>query len=132
MEDSKKTKIVGLRKSFQYAFRGLKYVLKNERNFRIELVFAFLILTLSVILKIEDWELVVIIFLTTLVLITELINTVVERVVDILEPRMHPFAKLIKDIMAAIVLISAIVSVVVGLIIFLPYLINFLNSYLYV
>lgn len=127
-----KIKIISLKRSFQYAFRGLKYVLKNERNFRIELVFAFLILVFSVILKIEKWELVVIMFLITLVLIMELTNTIVERVVDILEPRMHPFAKLIKDIMAAIVLISAATSVVIGLIIFLPYLFNLLSDYFYV
>lgn len=129
---NKKTRIISLRKSFQYAFRGLRYVLKNERNFRIELIFAFLILVFSIVLRIEKWELVIIIFLTTLVLVTELINTVVERVVDILEPRMHPFAKLIKDIMAAIVLISAVMSVLIGLIIFLPYIINLLSNSLYV
>ncbi|MDD3498270.1 MAG: diacylglycerol kinase family protein [Candidatus Moranbacteria bacterium] len=112
------------KKSVQYAFRGLKYVIKNERNFKIELFFAVAILFFCAFLGVERWELVVIIFLTTLVLVTELINTVVERVVDILEPRMHPFAKLIKDITAAIVLISAIMSVIIGLIIFLPYILR--------
>jgi len=127
-----KIKIISLKKSFQHAFRGLKYVLKSERNFRIELIFAVLILVFSVILKIEKWELVVIIFLTTLVLVTELINTITERIVDILEPRMHPFAKLIKDIMAAIVLISAVMATAIGLIIFLPYIFNLSIDYLYV
>jgi len=55
------------------------------------------------------------------VLILELINTVVERVVDILKPRIHPYARLIKDLMAAVVLISSIVAVIVGIIIFYPY-----------
>ena len=55
------------------------------------------------------------------VLIMELLNTVVERVVDILKPRIHPYARLIKDMMAAVVLISVIFSVIIGLIIFLPY-----------
>lgn len=132
MEVKKKEKSPSLKKSFSYAFRGLKYVIKNERNFRIELLFAILIIPFAIIIGVEKWEFVVVVFLATLVLVTELINTVVERVVDILEPRMHPFAKLIKDITAAIVLISAAMSVVVGLIIFLPYLINLFMSYFYV
>jgi len=131
-KSNKEIKMMSLKKSFLYAFRGLKYVMKNERNFRIELILAFLILVFSMILKIERWELVIVVFLITLVLVTELINTVVERVVDILEPRIHPFAKLIKDIMAAIVLISAITSVAIGLIVFLPYMYNLLTDYLYV
>jgi diacylglycerol kinase len=93
------------------------------------LIFAFFILTFSIILQIEKWEIVVIILLITLVLVTELINTIVERVVDILEPRMHPFAKLIKDIMAAIVLISAIMAAFIGFIIFIPYIYNLLTQY---
>ena len=56
------------------------------------------------------------------VLIFELTNTVLERVVDILKPRIHPYARLIKDLMAAVVLISSIVSVIVGVIIFYPYI----------
>jgi len=56
------------------------------------------------------------------VLITELTNTVLERVVDILKPRIHPYARLIKDIMAAVVLISCFVAIAVGIIIFWPYI----------
>lgn len=61
------------------------------------------------------------------VLITELTNTVVERVVDILKPRIHPYARLVKDIMAAVVLISSIMAVVVGVIIFYPYFRSLFN-----
>jgi len=56
------------------------------------------------------------------VLIMELINTVFERVVDILKPRIHPYARVIKDLMAATVLITSIVAVIVGVIIFYPYI----------
>lgn len=110
--------------SLNCAMRGLQYVIKNERNFRIELIIAIFIVFLSMIFNIKIWEFIVVIFLITWVLVTELMNTVVERVVDILEPRVHPFARLIKDITAGIVLISALMSVIIGLIIFLPYLFN--------
>jgi diacylglycerol kinase len=55
------------------------------------------------------------------VLVIELINTIFERVVDILKPSVHPYAQLVKDIMAAAVLLSSIGSIIVGIIIFWPY-----------
>ncbi|KKP67197.1 MAG: diacylglycerol kinase [Candidatus Moranbacteria bacterium GW2011_GWE1_35_17] len=115
--------------SFKCATRGLQYVIRNERNFRIELVVAIFIVFLSIIFGIKIWEFIIVVFLITGVLVTELMNTVVERVVDILEPRVHPFARLIKDITAGVVLISALVSFLVGLLIFLPYIFNLLNFY---
>lgn len=115
--------------SLKCAIRGLKYVLRNERNFRIELIVAIFVIFSSIILSIKIWEFIVVIFLITWVLITELMNTVVERVVDILEPRVHPFARLIKDIMAGVVLTSSVMSAMVGLIIFLPYIFNLISFY---
>ena len=55
------------------------------------------------------------------VLVMELINTIFERVVDMLKPRVHPYAQLVKDVMAAAVLLSSIGAVIVGIIIFWPY-----------
>lgn len=124
MKDKKNNKF---KSSLKCAIRGLKYVIRNERNFRIELIIAIFVIFFSVIFNIKIWEFVVVIFLITWVLITELMNTVVERVVDILEPRVHPFARLIKDIMAGVVLTSSIMSILVGLLIFLPYIYNLLS-----
>lgn len=108
-------------KSFRHAFSGLKYAIINERNFQIELVIGFFIFVLIFIFKVKNWEAVILILMIMWVLITELTNTVVERVVDILKPRIHPYARLIKDIMAAVVLISSIIAMIVGVIIFYPY-----------
>lgn len=117
------------KKSFNCAVRGLKYVAKNERNFRIEMIIAVIVAFLAVIFNIKIWEFVVVIFLITWVLVAELANTVVERVVDILEPRVHPYARLIKDIMAGVVLISALMSILVGGLIFSPYIFKLLSFY---
>ena len=99
----------------------MAYAIKQERNFRIELVFAFLVILLVFIFRVKSWEAIVVVLMIMWVLITELINTVLERVVDILKPRIHPYARLIKDLMAAVVLISSVVAVIVGVIIFYPY-----------
>ena len=108
-------------KSLKHAWSGLKYAVSYERNFQIEIVFAVFILALIFIFKVKNWEAIVLVLMIMWVLVTELTNTVVERVVDILKPRLHPYARLIKDIMAAVVLISCLVAIAVGIIIFWPY-----------
>ena len=85
------------------------------------MIVAFFVLLFIFIFKVKNWEAIVLIVMMMWVFISELTNTVLERVVDILKPRIHPYARLIKDLMAAVVLISATVSVIVGIIIFYPY-----------
>ena len=123
-EKHKADEIRKISKSFRHAFRGLKYSICHERNFQIELVAATAVVALILVFKVKGWEAIVLILMIMWVLIIELINTVVERVVDIIKPSIHPYARLVKDMMAAVVLISSIVAVVVGVIIFLPYFRN--------
>jgi diacylglycerol kinase len=117
----KENRIHKFRKSLGHAIRGLFYVVKNERNFQIESMVAIGVLFFIWYFKIKNWEAIILVLMIMWVLIAELINTVMERIVDILKPRIHPYARLIKDIMAAVVLISSVVAFVVGIIIFLPY-----------
>lgn len=114
-------------RSLSNALRGLNHVIRYERNFQIELAMACVVLFLMFYFKIKNWEAIVLILMIMWVLITELINTVMERVVDILKPRIHPYARLIKDIMATVVLISSGAAIVVGIMIFLPYFRNLLG-----
>lgn len=107
--------------SFRYAFRGIKHMLKNEQNFQIQMLIGFFVVILMFVFSIRSLEKVALFFVIFSVLAMELINTIFERVVDILKPRVHPYAQLIKDIMAAAVLIVSIGAIVVGITIFFPY-----------
>lgn len=109
------------KRSLKHALDGISYAFRHEKNFRIELLVGFFVLLFIVYFKIKSWEVVILLLLIMWVLILELLNTVLERVVDILKPRIHPYARLIKDLMASVVLISALVSLIIGLIIFSPY-----------
>ncbi|MNY79213.1 Undecaprenol kinase [compost metagenome] len=60
-----------------------------------------------------------------IVLIAELLNTAIEVLVDLVSPDIHPKAKIIKDVAAAAVLVSALTAVVVGLVIFIPKIFNY-------
>lgn len=109
-------------RSLSHALDGLLYVVKREHNFQIELVCGIFVLLLILILDVKNWEAVVLILMVAGVLIMELANTVTERIVDMLKPKVHPYARLIKDMTAAAVLISSFVAILVGLIIFYPYM----------
>jgi diacylglycerol kinase len=110
-----------LLKSFHYAGRGLKYVLKNEQNFQIEILGGLFVIILMFLFPTRNLEKIALFIVIFAVLVMELINTIFERVVDILKPRVHPYAQLVKDVMAAAVLLSSIGAVIVGVIIFYPY-----------
>jgi undecaprenol kinase len=107
-------------KSFKYASKGFYYALKEEQNFRFHVVSAILVYILMLLLDTSNLEKAFLILLTGLVMVAELINSIFERIVDILKPRLHPYAMKIKDMTAAIVLLAAVVSLVCGLIIFVP------------
>lgn len=117
------------KKSLRHAFDGLGWAFSHEKNFRIELLIGFFVILFISLFDVKVWEAIVLLLMIMWVLIFELINTVVERVVDILKPRIHPYARLIKDLMAGVVLISATVSVLVGALIFYPYLNQFFKSF---
>lgn len=105
---------------FLHAFAGLIGVWKSEWNFRFHSFAALLVIIVGFMLSLTIMEWVLISFAVGLVLISELINTAIEKTIDYLKPEYHPSARFIKDAAAGAVLVSAIVAVVVGLLIFLP------------
>ena len=107
-------------KSFKYAIKGIIYSFKEEQNFRFHIFSAIFVFVLMFVLDTSLLEKIFLIFLIGLVVIAELINSIFERIVDIIKPRLHPYAKKIKDMAAAIVLIAAMVSFICGLMIFIP------------
>lgn len=109
-----------LLKSFKYAISGLLYVLKEEQNFRIHILATIIVVILIFTLEVSEYEAFILIISISLVLIGELVNSVFERIVDILKPRLHPYAEKVKDMMAAIVLIASLSSIILGLWIFVP------------
>lgn len=117
-------KLKALMRSLKDASEGLIYVFKNEQNFRIQIFFGILAILLTVGFGLSRSETVVVILLVFLVLVLEIINSVLEKFVDLLKPRLHFQAKQVKDMMAAAVFFASIGSVVIGLVIFWPYLVE--------
>lgn len=113
-------------KSVKHALFGIRYAGSNEKNFQLEIIAALLVIVLMFMLPLTQQERVLLVFVIVGVLVLELVNTSIERVVDMLKPRVHPYARIAKDVMAAAVLISSVGAVIVGIIIFLPYIIRIL------
>lgn len=113
--------------SFRYAWRGIVYAWKTEQNFRSEIYISVLVLFMMFLFPLRPIQQVLAGLLVIWVLTLELINTVLERLADIVKPQAHPHIQAIKDLMAAAVLISAAGAAVIGVIIFYPYWANFFS-----
>ncbi|MDP3771578.1 MAG: diacylglycerol kinase family protein [bacterium] len=111
-------------RSFRFALRGLWSVYRSEQNFRIQLVAFVVALGIGAVLGIRSWELIALVLAGGVVLVLECINSAVERLLDLVQPRLHGYVREIKDIMAAAVLVASVASVIIGLTIFLPYLLR--------
>jgi diacylglycerol kinase len=113
-----------LLKSFKYALLGLKKVFLEEQNFRIHAIIALLVIILGFYFHITVLEWIIVILLIALILILEIINSIFERLLDLLKPRIHEYVGDIKDMTAAVVFVGAIIAVIIGLIIFLPHILD--------
>lgn len=104
--------------SFNYAVSGIIYALKSEKNMKIHFFAAILILFVSLFLDLSRVELLLLFFAISLVIISEMFNTSIEKAIDLITEEYHPLAKIAKNVAAGAVLVSTINSVVVGYLIF--------------
>jgi len=107
-------------KSFKYALTGVKEAFKSEKNMKAHLALAFLAIILAIILNLSPAEWAILILTIGLVLILELVNTSLEKIVDLVSPEIKEEARIAKDVAAAGVLVSAVVAILVGSFLFLP------------
>ena len=106
--------------SFKHAFSGMWHVLRTQRNARIHLSVALVVVALGLWLGLSHTEWAIIALTIGLVLVAEAFNTVAEAAVDLATAEYHPLAKIAKDVAAGAVLLMAIAAVVVGLLILGP------------
>jgi diacylglycerol kinase len=107
---------------FHYAFSGLWYALRTQRNARVHAAIATMAILLGIFLRISAVEFAMVFVAITGVFIAEMFNTVIEICVDMISPGYHPLAKVAKDVAAGAVLLSAILAIVIALFVFGPYL----------
>ena len=107
-----------LRKSFKYALNGIFTALKICRNLKIHYLFALMAIVAGLYFDIDYVEFAVVLLTITLVVTLEMINTAIEKVVDLLTEKYHILALIAKDISAGAVLIASIIAFIIGALIF--------------
>lgn len=105
-------------RSFRYAYEGLIYALGSQRNMKFHFTISFIVLISALLLNLSKIEILFILLAIALIIMTELLNTAVEKTVDLAMPEQHPVAKIAKDVAAAAVLVTAAFAVAVGVIVF--------------
>jgi len=114
-------------RGFGYAFNGIRIATSTQLNFRVHLVATLLAMFLGWALNISVNEWQWLILCVAFVLVTELLNTAIEFLVDLVSPEYNELAGKVKDVSAGAVLISAIFALITGAIIFLPKLLALVN-----
>jgi diacylglycerol kinase (ATP) len=104
---------------------GIGYAFKYNRNVRIHFVAAILVIIASIFLKVNAFEMGILGVMILLVICTEMINTAIEEVVNLLTNEHRVEAKIAKDVSAGMVLLTAIGSIIVGVLVFTPYVLKF-------
>jgi len=104
--------------SFNAAIEGFVYVFKSQRNMRLHFLMGLFAVLLGVLLNFTYIELIALCLTIAFVLFAEMFNTAIEYTVDLVSQEYHPLARIVKDIGAGAVLLSAMTAIVVGYILF--------------
>ena len=104
--------------SLKHAINGIRSTAVRERNFRIHIFFAIFAVLACIVLRVEPLYFAMVGFSVSFVLMSELINTAIEALVDMYcRGKPHPMAKLAKDAAAGAVLIASVQAVIVGILV---------------
>lgn len=103
--------------AFKFAYEGIMYCIRTQRNFRIELGMAVVALSLSLWLK---TGIAAIVACIVSVLVLEMLNTAIEAVVDLVTEEYHPLARIAKDVAAGAVLVASLGAALIGAVTLIP------------
>ena len=105
--------IIKIYKSVRNAFRGLKHAYNVDKSFRMEVWGALGFIFVGYLLwPLSGTETIVLSFSYGLILITELVNTSVEQLLERLHPERHEIIGRSKDIASSAVLIAFVLAIV--------------------
>ncbi|MFD0715092.1 diacylglycerol kinase family protein [Paenibacillus sp. GCM10027626] len=105
----------------KYALSGIVNAFRTERHLRFHTAAAIVVTVAGLMLQMTRFEWIILVLTMAMVIAAELVNSAVERVVDLASAERHPLAKAAKDMAAGAVLVTAIASVVIGLLLFGPH-----------
>ncbi len=114
-------------RSFKYAFEGIHYAFKNDQNLLAHILVAFLVMNVSVALKVTPFEMAILGLTIMMVIVAEMVNSAIEKMVDLITKEHRQEAKIAKDVSAGMVLLTAFAATIIGTLIFLPYFLRLIR-----
>jgi diacylglycerol kinase (ATP) len=124
-------KIKKFTESFNHAIEGVIYAVRTQRNMKIHLVIAILVLFFSLFFNFSKLEMVILLITVTSVIVLEMINTAIEATIDVLANYYHPLAKIAKNVSAGAVLVASANAIVVAYLLFFDKLKPITNNVLF-
>lgn len=112
------------KKSFGFALSGIDYALNSDQNLVIHFIVAFIVIIASILLAVSTFEMAILGLTILVVITTEMLNTSIEKAVDLVTKEHRVDAKIAKDVASGMVLIVALGSVIIGILIFLPHVLK--------
>jgi diacylglycerol kinase (ATP) len=107
-----------LLESFNFAVEGIIHVVRTQRNMRIHLLAAVIVLVAAIWVGVSKLELIALLLAIAFVFITEMINSALEQAIDVATTSFDPLAKLAKDVAAGAVLIATVNAIAIGYLVF--------------
>ena len=111
-------------RSLKYAIAGITQLLKTEHNFKLLIFIEVFVVITGLVLGITETEWLIILTLSALVISLEAMNSALEKLCDLYSKEENSQIKVIKDIAAGAVLITAVFALIIGVIIFTKYFKN--------
>jgi diacylglycerol kinase (ATP) len=108
-----------IKQSFKYAVDGILDVFRTQKHMRFHFVAAVIVLLVAILLDASKLDIFILLFMISIVLITEMLNTAIEAVVDLVTQEYHPIAKFAKDAAAGAVLIATTAAVLIAILLIL-------------
>lgn len=120
MKSNKPFSIQARLKSFVYAFAGIKDFFRFEAQALLHLIAALSVIVAGFYFHISTHEWMAVCFAIGLVIVSEMLNTAIEKLTDMVSPELNPKAKVVKDLAAGAVLVASVVAAVIGCLVFWP------------
>ncbi|HSA84199.1 MAG TPA: diacylglycerol kinase family protein [Patescibacteria group bacterium] len=113
-------------KSFHYAFEGVHYAFRNNQNLIAHFVVGAFVIGASLYLHVTPFEMGILGLTIMMVISAEMVNSAIEKMVDLITKEHREEAKIAKDVAAGMVLVTAIAAFIIGSLIFMPYVLRLL------
>lgn len=101
--------------AWKKAFSGIWYAIRTQRNLKIQLVIAMIVIICAICFKLNITQCMFLAFATMLVIITEVINTAIEEAVNVATDKFHPIAKIAKDTAAGAVVLASLNAIIMAI-----------------